>query len=73
MEISNKPVVKVESGHSRHLNIGNQARRVADTVGIDELFSRGKSDRGISHRLNERLQRISNKFVIVDNGDSWSV
>ena len=61
--------VQFDSGHSRHMDIDDQARRIGNVRAFEEI-QRGREclDRE-SHRSHQTLQSLAKVFIIIDDRD----
>src|SRR5262245_20621340 len=61
--------VQLDSGHSRHVDVHDQARRIANVRACEEI-ERGREclDRE-PHRGHQTLQSLARVLIIVDDGD----
>lgn len=58
-----------QSAHPRPMHIEDEALRLAQVIRTDEIFCRGENLRPESYRVEEPLQRLANRLVIVHNRD----
>jgi hypothetical protein len=61
--------VQFDSGHSRHMDVRDQARRIANISAFEEIQrGRERLDRE-SHRSHQTLQSLAKVFIIIDDRD----
>ena len=67
-------IMELESGHSRHLHICNQAGHAATAPGFEEILGAFERHGIIAQRPDEARQSFSYRVVVVDDryeGCSW--
>src|SRR6266851_5718915 len=55
-----QPGQKLQTGHSRHADIGDQTRRLLVEPGLEEFFSRGERARRKAGHLQQALHCVAN-------------
>jgi hypothetical protein len=61
--------VEVDSGHPRHLDVGDQAGGFNQAVGCEEIGGRRESLDGVAQRPHEPSHRLAKQLVVLDERD----
>jgi nitrogen-specific signal transduction histidine kinase len=61
--------VEVRSGHSRHLDVGNQAGGFNQAMGCKEIGGRSESLHGVAQRPHEPSHGLAKELIIIDDRD----
>jgi PAS domain S-box-containing protein len=61
--------VEVDSGHSRHLDVGNQAGGFNQAMGCKEIGGRSESLDGVAQRPHEPSHGLAKELIIIDDRD----
>jgi len=64
-----KMSVKLKSGHSRHLNVGDQARGCSEEGRCQEIGCRGEHFGSVAQRRHELSHRFAKGLIILDDRD----
>ena len=59
--------VELESGHRRHVYVGDEAGRFGETGRCEEIGRRCKSLGGIGQRSHEPLHRLAKEPIIIND------
>lgn len=59
--------MEVRSGHSRHLDVRDQASCVTPMIGVQESFGAVEDKSPITMRLQEAFHGPAYRFVVVDD------
>jgi signal transduction histidine kinase len=59
--------VEVDSGHSRHLDVGDQARGFSQAIGREEMGGRVESLDSEAQRPHEPSQGLAKELIIIDD------
>jgi hypothetical protein len=61
--------VESNSGHGRHMDVGDQARRFAEMWRCKEIGSRRESLDGVTQRLHEASHGITKEPIVFNDSD----
>jgi hypothetical protein len=61
--------VEVDSGHSRHLDVGDQAGGLNHPMGCEEIGGRPESLDGVAQRPHEPSHGLAKELIIIDDRD----
>jgi len=61
--------LQLDATQSRHLHIGDQARRRVGLFGLQEVLGRGKSDRVVAERAHQTEHRLAHGRIVIDDGN----
>jgi hypothetical protein len=61
--------VEVDSGHTRHLDVGDQAGGFTQAIGREEIGGRGESLDSVAQRPHEPSHRLAKQLVVLDERD----
>jgi len=61
--------VEFNPGHRRHVDVGDQAGRFAETGGPEEIGCRRKDTYGIAQRPHEPSHRLAKRPIVIDDRD----
>jgi hypothetical protein len=61
--------VEVHSGHSRHLDVGNQAGGFNQAMGCKKIGGRSESLDGVAQRPHEPSHGLAKELIIIDDRD----
>jgi nitrogen-specific signal transduction histidine kinase len=61
--------VEVRSGHSRHLDVGNQAGGFNQAMGCKEIGGRSERLHGVAQRPHEPSHGLAKELIIIDDRD----
>src|ERR1700746_878511 len=64
-----KMSVKLKSSHSRHLNVGDQARGCSEEGRFQEIGCRGEHFDSVAQRRHELSHRFAKGLIILDDRD----
>ncbi|MEA3022993.1 MAG: hypothetical protein QOK01_1845, partial [Alphaproteobacteria bacterium] len=64
-----KASVEVHSGHSRHLDVGNQAGGFNQAMGCKKIGGRSESLDGVAQRPHEPSHGLAKELIIIDDRD----
>jgi hypothetical protein len=59
--------VELDSGHCRHLDVGDQAGGFTQPMGSEEIGGRGESLDGVAQRPHQPSHGLAKKLIIIDD------
>ena len=62
--------LQIQTGHSRHPDIGDQTRRPLLLAGRQEFLGRRERLRRQAHRFQQALQCAAHQIIVIDNRDN---
>jgi hypothetical protein len=62
-------LVKLDTGHCRHVNIGDQAGRGSEFGGHEEFGSGREYRNGVVQRLDQPSHGVAKRLVVIDDRD----
>ena len=72
MTRGDQPVLQIKAAQARHIQIGDEARYLADLLGVEKFLGRAKRGNVLAKRLHETFHRLAQSFIVIDNRNRHS-